>query len=92
MLSITDGEQPLGVVFQHVKDDQHKPHSTVCVLMAPDKTPLASAMATCHTLDQYNRAMGRKLAFQRAVECYTVDYHKRRALWESFLATGVRLP
>lgn len=52
----------------------------------PCDTPGAcTGIAHCSTKDRFTKAVGRKLAFGRAVSAFTIDWGLRAKLWKSYL-------
>lgn len=72
------------------------PATTVVELIETDEdgdcTVAAMGTAYCHANDQFSRKVGRKLAFERAVQAFTftanpvVAKRMKQELWESYLA------
>ncbi|MEK6860551.1 MAG: hypothetical protein AABY07_01140 [Nanoarchaeota archaeon] len=54
--------------------------------MAQDDDPVAVGMAFCHIMDNYNKAMGRKIAFTRALDNLGIEKKEREIAWCEFFS------
>jgi hypothetical protein len=77
--------------IMHSRDSNGHGHSEVTVHPVPcakNERPCCTpnqlvGVAKCHERDQFCRAVGRKMAFERAVTL--LDNETRAALWKAFL-------
>ena len=56
--------------YRHLRNKHGKPIATVCVLRVDDR--LYVGAAACHKRDSFNKAVGRRIAKQRADLCYSI--------------------
>jgi len=84
MLRTIVNNQEIEVLFKHYVKDDPAPH-TECAIVTPQKTYRGSAY--CHNGDQYNRAVGRKIALARALYmAYPDNKDARTAVWSEYFA------
>ncbi len=56
---------------------------TNCVIELPDDNTAYVGISICAPMDNFDKSVGRKLSFTRAVSCIE-DKHIRTVLWENF--------
>lgn len=80
MLTVELGNKVYKVRFYHLITDR----KTICEVYV-NNAKFAMGVAFTHPKDRYNRKIGRKIAFGRAISVFGKD--KRTKLWEAYLKT-----
>ena len=81
-----DAPQWVDVQFEYTRfnpDDPQAPRDTLCFIAKPDGT-MKTGSAQLHHLDHFNRVVGRKIAFGRALKNITQDPSERREVWNAY--------
>lgn len=71
----------LRIQFKH-----HENRVTECFLIDESGTTVCCGEALCHSLDQFSRSVGRKLALSRALRSSLLSKATRTSVWESYFA------
>jgi capsule polysaccharide modification protein KpsS len=56
-------------------------HRTTCTILDADMNVLAQGCASCCGLDNFDKAIGRKIALTRAISILQLEKEKRRQVW-----------
>ena len=89
MLIVNLGSTSLGIVFEHVRGDNHQPYATKCKLFGvrtgAEPVLLAKGTAKCSYLDNFQKCVGRKIALTRALgKLSTLSKADRKAVWDAY--------
>ena len=91
-IKLTNGKE-FGVTFVHTPDayiDQvndelvYIPANTECMIME-NESLFSHGSAWCHENDMFDRKIGRKISFGRAISNFSVE--ERTEFWKWFLST-----
>ena len=75
------------VSWRHNNNGASKASSTECHITDTNNNHIVSSVARCNKKDNYNKKLGRKLSFQRAVS-QLPDRNVRKILWDNFIESS----
>ncbi len=82
MISVDLGDTQVKVGFHHQNTSDEPKRYTEAFLVNGEQR-LATAKAVCHVADNFDKALGRKIAFTRLIQNFDKDI--RTAFWDAYL-------
>lgn len=80
MFHLKLNEKDFNVRFVHIGSRDKRPQTLCSVVI--DEEIASTGLAQCSTSDNFEKAMGRKIAMARAVERFPLEI--RKALWNEY--------
>ncbi len=81
-MKFTYGNIEYKICFQHQTTGGNR-HTYCRILVLPERSILVEDDAYCHTIDNFSRAIGRRLSLIRALRSLPKDF--RRVAWMCYL-------